>query len=76
MAELGPAQPQLVKQCLVKYLEPKSESVEEGKVLMQTNDLTWVAQERGLKARSRSFPNLNTSWEATAFFKPYVYKVN
>ena len=34
-----------------------------------------MAQKRGLIARSRSFSNLNTSLEATAFFKPYVYKV-
>ena len=30
----------VIKQCLVKSLEPESESVEEEKLLIQTNDLT------------------------------------
>ena len=60
----------------MKSIISESESVEEKKLLNQTDILTWVAKRRGLIPRSRSFPDLNTSGIATAFFKPYVYGVN
>ena len=67
---------EVTRECKVKSIISESESVEEKKLLNQTDILTWVAKRRGLIPRSRSFPDLNTSWIATAFFKPYVYGVN